>query len=359
MALIISQALMVGFSEEFYNTTVNKIPHVVVSPQEGKDYIYLYKPLLSEIDGIGRVEAVSPFLTGKASFRFRTNSSNVELKGVIPSQENNISLIEADIIKGNFRELEFSRNTVVIGSKLANKLGVKPGDSVEVSFPNANPQSLKVKGIFHTGSPLDESLAYTSLNTAQGFFGVSDVINGISIRLNDYNKDREVAAEIKKTGYNAKGWTETNPAVLQTIALKTTSSNIILGLIVIIASFGVVSALNLSVIGATSQIGMLRAMGATVSSIRTIFILQSGILGLLGALTGAIAGVAISLAIGKYSISLSSSQLYSGPTTFPFVIRMGDIMFIIIAVFLLNLFAGVYPAQQAAKLNPVKAISSK
>ena len=137
---------------------------------------------------------------------------------------------------------------MVIGSKLADKLGVNLGDSVDVSFPNANPLSLRVVGIFHTGSPLDESLTYTSLDTAQEFYDVPDVINGISVRLDDFNRDREVAAEIKKTGYKAKGWTETNPAILRTIALKSTSNNVILGLIVVIASFGVVSTLNLSVI---------------------------------------------------------------------------------------------------------------
>ena len=111
MVLTVSQALMVGFTEELYNTTVNKLPHVSVSPQEGKDYIYLYRTLIDEISKIEGVTAVSPFLTGKASFRFKTNSSNAELKGVIPLQENKISFIEADMVKGNFRELEFSRNT--------------------------------------------------------------------------------------------------------------------------------------------------------------------------------------------------------------------------------------------------------
>jgi lipoprotein-releasing system permease protein len=346
MVLTVSHGFTIGFSEELYNTTVNKLPHVSVTPQENKDYIYFYRPLADEIIKIEGVTAVSPFLTGKASFRFKTNSSNVELKGVLPSQENNISFIEADMIKGDFSELEFSRNSVVIGSKLADKLGVNLGDSVEVSFPNANPLSLRVVGIFNTGSPLDESLTYTSLDTAQRFYDVSDVVNGISVRLRDFNRDREIAAEIKKTGYKAKGWTETNPEVLQTIAIRNTSNNLILGLIVVIASFGVVSTLNLSVIGATRQIGMLRAMGATVSGIRTIFLLQSSILGLLGALIGALTGVALSLAIGQYKIPLSSSNLYSGPTTIPVIVRAEDILIIIAAVFLLNLIAGIYPAQR-------------
>lgn len=359
MVLTVSQALVVGFTGELYNTTVNKLPHVSVSPQEGEDYIYLYRTIIEETSKINGVTAVSPFLTGKASFRFKTNSRNAELKGVIPLQENEISSIESDMVEGDFRELELSRNTVVIGSKFADKLEVGLGDSVDVSFPNSNPLSLRVVGIFHTGSPLDESFTYTSLDTAQEFYNVPDVINGISVRLDNFNRDREVAAEIKKTGYKAKGWTETNPAILRTIAIESTSNNVVLGLIVVIASFGVVSTLNLSVIGATSQIGMLRAMGATVSSIRTIFILQSGILGLLGALVGTLTGIAISLAIGQYELPAASSELYGGITTIPIVVRAGDILVIIIAVFLLNLIAGIYPAQQAAKLDPVKAISSR
>ena len=359
MILTVSQALMVGFTDELYDTTVDKLPHVLVSPKEGEDYIYLYRTLVDDISKIEGVSTVSPFLTGEASFRFKTNSLNAELRGVLPQQENNISDIEADMVEGNFRELEYSRNTVVIGSMLADKLEVNLGDSVDVSFPNASPLSLRVVGIFHTGSPLDESLTYTSLDTAQEFYDVADVINGLSVRLEDFNRDREVAAEIEKTGYNARGWTETNPEILRTIAIESTSNTVVLGLIVVIASFGVVSTLNLAVIGATRQIGMLRAMGATVSSIRTIFLLQSGILGLLGALIGTLTGVVVALAIGQYEIPGASSELYGGLTTIPVIVRAQDILFIIIAVFLLNLIAGIYPAQQAAKLDPVKAISSR
>jgi len=359
MVLTVSQALMVGFIDELYNTTVDKLPHVSVSPQEGEDYIYLYGTLIERIRAIEGVTAVSPFLSGQASFRFKDNSLNAELRGMIPTQENEISSIEEDMVEGSFRELEFSRNTVVIGSRLAEKLEVNLGDSVDVSFPDANSLSLRVVGIFHTGSPLDESLVYTSLDTAREFYDVPDVVNGVWVRLSDFNNDREVANEIEELGYNAKGWTETNPAILRTIAIESTSNNVVYGLIIVIASFGVVSTLNLSVIGATGQIGMLRAMGAPVSSIQKIFILQSGILGLLGALFGTFAGVLISLAIGQYEIPAASSDVYGGISFIPIVVRAQDIVVIILAVSLLNLITGIYPARQAAKLDPVKAISTR
>ncbi len=221
------------------------------------------------------------------------------------------------------------------------------------------PSLFRVVGIFHTGSPIDESLTYTSLDTAQQFYDASNVVNGISVRLRDFNRDREVANEIKKLGYNAEGWTETYSAILRTLAIESTTDNFIFGLIVVIASFGVVSTLNLSVISATSQIGMLRAMGAQVSSIQRIFILQSGILGLLGSLFGTFAGVLIALAIGQYEIPPDPSDVYGSISFIPIAVHLQDILLIIFAVFLLNLITGVYPARQAAKLDPIKAITSK
>lgn len=356
MILTLSQALMVGFTEELYDATVEKLPHVAVAPKAEDDYIYLYKTLINDINKIEGVSGVSPFLSGEASFRYRDNTRNAELKGVIPFRENLISNLEAEMLDGKFAEIEFSENSVILGSSLAEKLEVRLGDRVEVSFPNAKVLSFRVVGLFETGTPLDESLAYCSLQTAQNFYQVPDVVNGISVRLKDFNRDREVAAEIEKRGYEAKGWTETNPEILRTLALETGSNNITLGLIIVIASFGVISSLNLSVIGATKQIGMLRAMGATVSGIRLIFLLESSLLGFLGALVGTLSGVLLAIWIGNYELP---TQTLGGISTIPAVIRPEDLFIIITAVFLLNLLGGIYPAQQAAKLDPVKALSTR
>jgi lipoprotein-releasing system permease protein len=100
-------------------------------------------------------------------------------------------------------------------------------------------------------------------------------------------------------------------------------------------------------------------MGAQVSSIQRIFILQSRIIGFLGALVGTSAGVLIALAIGQYEIPAASSNVYGGISFIPVVVRAQDIMVIIVLVFLLNLLTAVYPARQAAKPDPVKAISTR
>ncbi|WP_406658234.1 ABC transporter permease [Methanolobus sp. ZRKC2] len=356
MILMVSQAFMAGFTQELFDKTVANLPHVVVSPQEGDDYIHLYQNLVVRINSIEGVVASSPYLIGEASFSNRDNTKNAALKGVIPSEEEAVANVEEDVIMGNFEELAFSRDTIMIGDDLADDLELELGDDVEVSFPNANTLSLEVVAIFDTGTPADESLTYTSLETAQRFFDTDNVINGIDLRLEDFNNDREVASIIQDEGYKASGWTENNPEILRTIAIESTSNNITLGFILVIASFGVVSTLNMVVMGKIREIGILMAMGAKKSSIGLIFLMESGILGLAGALLGTLSGTLLALAIGSYPVPAGS---FGEITSIPVLIRPLDVLFIIVGVFLLNLIAGIYPARRAASFDPVTAISAK
>lgn len=354
MILMVSQAFMAGFTQELYGTTVDQLPHVVVTPQEDEEYIHLYKNIVSNINDMDGVVAASPYLIGEASFKFKDKSRNAIIKGVVPTAEDIVARTSSDMAKGDFKQLEYTRNTIIIGTKLAEKLEVQPGDVIEVSFPDANPLSLEVIGIFDTGTPLDETLTYSSLQTAQDFFGTQDVINGISLRIVDFNQDKEMANDIKALGYNAKGWTENNPEILRTIAIEKSSNTITLGFILLIASFGVVSTLNMVVMSKIKEIGILRAMGVEASGIRMIFLLESSILGLAGALAGVAAGTALALAIGSYPMP----EEFYGISSIPVIVRFTDVMTIILIVFFLNLAAGIYPAQRAAGLDPVEAIAS-
>ena len=354
MILMVSQSFMAGFTQELFDKTVENLPHVVVSPQDGEDYVHLYKNIVDKINDIDGVVASSPYLVGEASFRFKDNTKNAALKGIVPSMEDAVAHTRDDIIKGSYDELTYSDRSIIVGDKFAEDMELDIGDNVEVSFPNANPVSLKVIAIYDTGTVLDESLTYTSLNTAQDFYDTEDVINGISLRLADFNRDREIAQMIEDYGYNAAGWTDNNPEILRTIAIETVSNNVTLGFILLIASFGVVSTLNMVVMGKIKEIGILLAMGASKSSIRTIFLIESGMLGLAGAVIGTAAGVALALSIGSYPLP----EAAYGIDTIPVVVRIGDVLTIITIVFLLNLFAGIYPAQRAASLDPVEAIST-
>jgi len=355
MLLVWSQALMVGFTDEMYAKTVDRMAHVTVEPQEDEDYIHLYRKLTEDIRKIDGVVGVSPVLAGPATFEYKDKNKNVVIQGIQVDAHDSVLHINDDIVEGSFRDLEVSSNSVVVGDALAEKLDVEIGDTIDASFPEANPAALKVVGIYDSGTPLDETLAITSQSTAQDFLDVSNVVNSILVRGDDRERAQAISEEIDAMGYPASGWKETNPEIIQTLELEGTSNAIILSLIVIIASFGIVSTLFMAVMEKTKEIGMLMAMGVSRRSIMMIFVMESGILGLLGAVLGVALGAGLAIQMGSYTYEVGEEAM-AGITTIPFVVRIQDAVIIVLFTFLLNLIAGIYPASRASKLNPVEAI---
>ena len=353
MLLVWSQALMVGFTDEMYSKTVDRMAHVTVEPQEDEDYIHLYHKLTEDIREIDGVVGVSPVLAGPATFEYKDKNKNVVMQGIQVDAHDSVLHINDDIVEGSFRDLEVSSNSVVVGDALAEKLDVDIGDTIDASFPEANPAALKVVGIYDSGTPLDETLAITSQSTAKGFLDVSNVVNSILVRVDDRERAQAISEEIDAMGYPASGWKETNPEIIQTLKLEGTSNAITLGLIIIIASFGIVSTLFMAVMEKTKEIGMLMAMGVPRRSIMMIFVMESGILGLLGAVLGVALGAGLAIQMGSYDYGM---EVMAGISTIPFVVRIQDAVIIVLFTFLLNLIAGIYPASRASKLNPVEAI---
>ncbi len=354
LLLMWSQAVMVGFTEEMYSKTVDRMmPHVTVEPQEGDDYIHLYRKLIEDINEIDGVIGISPVLTGPATFEYKGKNKNVVMQGIRVEGHDSVMYINDDIIEGSFRDLEVSPNTVVVGDALAEKLNVEIGDTIDASFPEANPANLKVVGIYDSGTPMDETLAITSLSTAQDFLDVSNVVTTILVRVDDRERAQAISNRIDTIGYPASGWKETNPEIIQTLKMEGISNAITLSLIVIIASFGIVSTLFMVVMEKTKEIGMLMAMGVPRRSILIIFVMESGILGLLGALMGVILGATLAIYMGSYDYGF---EVMPGISSIPFVVRIQDAAIIVLFTFLLNLIAGIYPASRASKLKPVEAI---
>ncbi len=354
MLLMWSQAMMVGFTDEMYSKTVDRMAHVTVEPQEGEDYIYLYRKLIEEINEVDGVVGISPVLTGPATFEYKGKNKNVVMQGIQVEAHDSVLYINDNIIEGSFRDLEVSPNNVVVGDALAEKLDVEIGDTIDASFPESNPVNLKVVGIYNSGTPMDETMAFTSLSTVQDFLDVSNVVTTILVSGDDRERAQVISEKIDALGYPASSWKETNPEIIQTLKMEGTSNSITLGLIIIIASFGIVSTLFMVVMEKTKEIGMLMAMGVPRRSIMMIFVMESGILGLLGAVLGVMMGATLAIQMGSFSYEM---EVMAGITSIPLVVRVQDAAIIVLFTFLLNLIAGIYPASRASKLKPVEAIS--
>jgi lipoprotein-releasing system permease protein len=349
-----SISLQSGFQEMLFNIIVEDLPHVTVSPKEGDDYIYLYKTLIDRIQAMPGVEVVSPSLGTTATFTHKDNVENVAMSGVIPADMNRIYVsIGKNMARGDLLSIQDGKR-VVMGNKLADKLKVKVGDNVVASFPDARTTSLVVAGIFNTPTGWPEEITFVSLGTARSFLNKGDVVSSVDIKLADIYQADAVSRELSAYGYKAQSWQQLYPEILRTISIEKVQNRIVLLLIMIIAAFGIGSVMYMLVNEKTKEIGMLMALGATISNIRNIFLYESMVLGLMGGVAGSVVGLAISLYLKSLNINLQAPG--GEKITLPVIINPWDYLMIIMLAVALSLIAGAYPARKASRLDPVEAL---
>ena len=341
-----------GFSEFLFDIILKNTPHITVSPEEGEEYIHLYKNLIDRIWTIEGVTAVSPTLATTATFFHEGNMENVLMIGVLPQEAEKVSSIGESMVHGDLNSVLGGRK-VVMGQALADKLELDFGDSVEISFPDAKTLNIVVSGIFDTGyAPVDEGITYVSLETARDFLGEGDVVTGVDIKLSQLYLADSIARELSYYGYNAEGWQELYPDIIRTLAFERAQNLVSMLLIMIIAAFGIANVMNMLVIEKTREIGMLMAMGATKSNIRRIFLMESGVLGLGGAICGCAIGLLVSLYLGTLEIQSPTGEMFD----LPVLVKLTDLVKFALIALALSIVAGVYPAHKASKLDPVVAL---
>jgi lipoprotein-releasing system permease protein len=349
---IVFVSIQNGFSDFLFEIVFRFLPHITVSPLEGKDYIHLYKSIADAAWALPGVVAVSPTLTATATLAYKDKADNVAMIGVEPLEADKMGEISKNMLHGDIGSV-LGGKRVVMGEALAGKLKVKMGDTVQAKFPDAIPVNLVVSGLFSFGyKPVDEGVVYVSLDTARAFLDQGNVLTSIEIKLKDPFQAEAAANKLKASGYNAKDWQELFPDIVRTIVFERTQNTITELLLMIIATFGIASIMNMLVQEKTAEIGMLMAMGATPGSIRRLFLLESGVLGLLGAIAGCVFGLAVSLKLMGVQIQSTMGGMMPLPVA---INPMDFLVFTLLAVFL-STAAGYFPARKASRLDPVVAL---
>ena len=341
-----------GFSDFLFDIVFRFLPHITVSPLEGKDYIHLYQGIVDNAWALPGVLGVSPSLAATATLAYKDKNDNVAMMGIDPVQANKISNIDKYMVHGQIESI-LGGKRIVMGEALAKKLKVKMGDTVQAKFPDAVPVRLLVSGLFSFGyKQVDEGVTYVSLDTARQFLDEGDVVTSIDIKLKDPFQAEPSAQVLRSYGYNAKDWQQLYPDIVRTLAFERTQNNITMLLLMIIATFGIASIMNMLVLEKTREIGMLMAMGATPASIQRLFLLESGLLGLLGAMAGCALGYAVSIRLMGVQIQNAMGQTMNLPIA---INPMDFVVFTVLAV-LLSIAAGYYPARKASQLDAVIAL---
>ena len=220
-------------------------------------------------------------------------------------------------------------------------------------------KAFRVTAIFHSGMyEFDSSLVYTSIPALQEFLGLGHRVTGLEVEVKDIYGAADLGEVIKKDlgpPFYTKNWMEMNRSLFAALKLEKIAMFIILTLIILVAAFGIASTLFMMVMKKTRDIAILKSMGATRQSIMQIFIINGLVIGGLGTIGGLGLGLGLCAILKKYQfIKLPSDVYYI--STLPVTVQWPDVLAIIFATMAISFFATLYPAWQAARLDPVEAI---
>jgi lipoprotein-releasing system permease protein len=256
---------------------------------------------------------------------------------------------------------------IILGERLANQLGVFQGSPVQVVSPLGSPTAIgvipkvrrfAVAGVLKTGmSEIDSTLVFMGLKEAQKFFDLDSAVTNIELRIRNVNQSREVADQIQRRlgfPYFAEDWTRLWPNLFSALQLEKTVYFLVLLLMVLIGAFNIVSTLVMVVMEKKKDIAILRSMGATQQSIRKIFLLKGCLIGVVGTILGVVLGLLVCALIANYPFKLPDGVFLI--STVPVRIYLSNFVVVACASFVVCLLASIYPARQAAKLDPVEII---
>jgi lipoprotein-releasing system permease protein len=258
---------------------------------------------------------------------------------------------------------------IVLGRELARNLGVVKGNIIYLISPAGmlSPighvpamKQFKVSGFFESGMyDFDNSFAFIHLKDAQKILRMGDAVSGIEVRVTDvYNAHEIAGAIIDKIQFPhyARDWIQRNKNLFRALKVERFVMFVILTLIILVAAFNIASTLIMMVMGKTRDIAILKAMGATEKSIRKIFVFNGMVIGLIGTGLGVILGLLLCIGLKHYDIYELTGDIYYFTTNLPVKLEVFNVLAIISAALVICFLATLYPARQAAKLNPVDAI---
>ena len=376
MTLNVVMAVMTGFEETLRDRLLGINAHIALL--KSGDQLSEYEELVQQVVKQEGVVAASPAIYGQVMLTSGSRVSGVVVRGVDPDRVNAVVDLQRYMKQGSIAGLKQQNPVqvqdrtimlpgVIMGERLAAQLGVFVGSPIQVVSPLGSPTAIGVipkvrrfviTGLLNTGmSEIDSTLVFMGLADAQKFFELGDAVSNIEIRVNDVNRSREIADRIQlQLGfpYLTEDWTRLWPNLFSALQLEKTVYFLVLLLMVLIGAFNIISTLVMVVMEKRKDIAILMSMGATRASIRKIFLLKGFIIGIVGTTLGLLLGLLVCTLIAQYRFELPKDVFLI--STVPVRIYFSNFIIVTVASFIVCLLASIYPARQAAKLDPVEII---
>ena len=373
MALIVVIAVMTGFDADLKARILGGQSQIMLMRHGGE--FKNYRQVMTEVEKAKDVEAATPFIVTQGMLRSKSGAVGAVIRGIDPSTAGRVmKTLEQLSLPDSSAEKPAGQSTprtpgIVLGKELARNLGVIEGNLIYLMSPHGmlSPighlpamKQFKVTGFFQSGMyEYDQTFAFIHIKDAQKMLRMGDSVSGIDIRVTDIYKARDIADQIIfKLGfpYWARDWMQMNQNLFRALKMERWVMAIILILIVLVAAFNIASSLIMLVMGKTRDIAILKAMGATNKSIRKIFVFNGMVIGAIGTVLGLCLGLVLCTLLKHYDIYELTGDIYYFTTTLPVKIEILWVLGIVTAAMVICFLATLYPARQAAKLDPIEAI---
>ncbi len=384
-ALIATLGIMTGFKEDLQSKILGTNSHIIVTTRTGET-IKDYAALTDKVAAVPEVVAATPFIFKQVLLTSESGSHGVVLRGIDVRREPMVTEIAKNLRAGTLEELELAGPPkpalpttpgqpagsppllpgVIIGKELALRLGIFMGDRLNVVSPVGPISALgmipkvrgyRVVGVFESGMyEYDSSLVFVSIKQAQEFFNMGDTVTGIEVKVADIFAADRIAKAIERTigfPYWARDWMKLNKNLFSALKLEKFMMYILLVLVVIVASFNIVSTLTMMVVEKHREIAILKAMGATGQAVTRIFMLNGLVIGIVGTVIGIPLGYSFCWAIQTF-YTLPGDIYYL--SHIPVNIKIVDVVTVAVSAITITFLATIHPCRQAARLDPAEAL---
>ena len=372
-ALITTLAVMSGFQREIRDRMLQMAAHATVSGygEPLSDWQHAVKVALQD----PRIAGAAPYIEKEALISGNNNQPAM-LRGVVPAEEDKVSVLSQKMVQGKLSELQPGSFKIVLGRELAVWLGVGVGDDVIVtladfrSTPLGGVQTMKrfaVSGVFEAGyNEYDKGLAVVNMQDLQRVLRMGEGVTGVRLKMQDMDQAFDVARALAmklKGPYRVSDWTQDNANLFRALKMEKTVMAILLSLIIAMGAFNLVSSQVMLVTDKQADIAILRTLGLTPRQVMQVFMVQGSLIGVIGTVMGVIGGIVLTLNLGSilkgienvFGVQLLPEDVYY-ITGLPTDLQASDVITIACVALAMAFIATLYPAWRAARTAPAEAL---